>query len=123
MAAIGPYSRPGAIAKLDGRTREARLLREVRAELAEHVGGKPSITERMLIERCAMLTLRLKQMDDKIASGSMTDLDARTYICWSNGLSRSLRLLGFKSAVSAPPRLSEVLAQMAQPAPTRKRAA
>jgi hypothetical protein len=36
---MGPYSRPHRLAKLDGRTREAALLRKTRARLTEHVGG------------------------------------------------------------------------------------
>jgi hypothetical protein len=36
-----PY-RPVALAKLDQRTKEARLMRETRAALVAHVGGKPS---------------------------------------------------------------------------------
>jgi hypothetical protein len=110
MAAIGPYSRPHRLAKLDGRTREAKMLRAIRAELAAHVGGKPSVTERMLIDRCAMLTLRLAQMDEKIAGGVLTDIDSRSYVAWSNGLARSLQALGLKPATEAPKRLAEVLA-------------
>lgn len=34
----------GTLARRDGRTREARLLRAIRAELTEHVGGHPSAT-------------------------------------------------------------------------------
>ena len=111
MAAIGPYSRPHRLAKLDGRTREAKMLREIRAELAVHGGGKPSVTERMLIDRCAMLTLRLAQMDEKIAGGVLTDIDSRSYVAWSNGLARSLQALGLKpAATTTPRRLADVLA-------------
>jgi hypothetical protein len=57
--AIGPYSRPLALAKLDGRTREAALVRRVRAELTAHVGGNPTFPQRMLIDRAAVLALRM----------------------------------------------------------------
>ena len=37
--------------KLDGRTALAKKINSLRRELVEHVGGKPSIVERLLIER------------------------------------------------------------------------
>lgn len=37
--------------KLDGRTALARAIMLMRRELTKHVGGKPSITEALLIER------------------------------------------------------------------------
>ena len=56
---IGPYSRPHRLAKLDGRTREAALMRDTRARLIAHVGGSPSAVELALIERAAQLTLKV----------------------------------------------------------------
>ena len=44
MPAIGPYSRPHNLMKVDGRTMEARLIRETREALIAHVGGAPSAT-------------------------------------------------------------------------------
>jgi hypothetical protein len=43
MPQLGPYSRTAILSKLDGRTREARLMRGTRAALIAHVGGKPSV--------------------------------------------------------------------------------
>jgi hypothetical protein len=101
MSAIHPYSRPAALAKLDGRTKEARLMRETRAELTAHVGGTPSATQRALIERAAQLTLRVAAMDRKFAeTGAQTEHDTAQYLAWSNALSRLLRQLG--PAVRAP---------------------
>ena len=54
MSQIGPYSRPATLAKLDGRTRESRLMQTARAELSAHVGGKPSAVQRRLIDRACM---------------------------------------------------------------------
>ena len=56
---VGPYSKPATLAKLDGRTREARLMRDTRAALTRHVGGSPSATQRMLVERAATLSLHV----------------------------------------------------------------
>ena len=42
MAQIGPHSRPHMLAKIDGRTKESRLMAAARAELTAHVGGNPN---------------------------------------------------------------------------------
>jgi hypothetical protein len=114
MSRIGPYSRPHALAKVDGRTREARLMQRVRAELVSHVGNRPSATEMALIDRAAWLSLHVAQLDARAAEGrAFTEHDARTYLAWSNSLARTLRQLGLKgSKASAPARsLAEHLAE------------
>ena len=113
MHRVGPYSRPQGLAALDGRSREGRLVRAVRRELTAHLGGKPSAAERMLIERAAFLSLRLAQLDAKMAGDGFTEHDQRFYIAWSNALSRLLRSLGMKGAkASAPARsLADHLAE------------
>jgi hypothetical protein len=79
MTRIGAYSRANALAKLDGRTKEARLMQRVRAELVTHVGNRPSATEMALIDRAAWLTLHVAQLDAKAAEGrAFTEHDART---------------------------------------------
>lgn len=99
MAALGPYSRQGILSKPDGRTREARLIASLRAELIAHVGGKPSITQRMLIDQACELQLRIALMDRRFTeTGSQTDHDSRHYLAWTNSLSRLLRQLGMKGA-------------------------
>jgi hypothetical protein len=63
-------------------------MRETRAELAAHVGGKPSAVQAAMIERACQLTLRIVAMDRKFAeTGAQTDHDSRTYLAWSNSLS------------------------------------
>ena len=108
---VGPYSRPRPLAKIDGRTREGRFLRSIRAELIDHVGGCPSVTERALIERAVWLAFRVAQLDAKMArSDNFTDHDSRTYLAWSNSLARCLRELGLKPSVRPPRSLADVLA-------------
>lgn len=110
---IAPYSRPAALAKLDQRTREARLMRDARAELIAHVGGRPSATQRALIEQAVQLRLRLAVMDRTFAeSVTMTEHDLRTYLAWSNSYTRTLRQLGLEAApsIAAGPTLAEILA-------------
>jgi hypothetical protein len=107
---VGPNSRRSALAALDQRTREARLLRRMEAELTRHVGGTPSATQRALIARCAMLTLHVAMLDGRaLQSGGMTAHDQRAYLAFSNSLSRSLRDLGLDPAAAAPPSLSDLL--------------
>jgi hypothetical protein len=44
-------SRTVTMAKVDGRSAFGRLIRQVRSDLIQHVGGKPTAVQRMLIER------------------------------------------------------------------------
>ena len=112
MSKIGPYSSPDALAKLDKRTRESRLLRDVRRELTEHVGGSPSAAQRMLIEQAAQLRLHLAMMDRRTAQGrALTPHDSRVYLAWANSLSKLLRHLGLKGAAARPKVLADHLAQ------------
>jgi hypothetical protein len=99
MRSIRPYSRPDVLAKIDGRTREARLLKSTIGELTAHVGGKPSAVQVALIGQLAQLRLRIAVMDRKMAedgAGEMTPHDERTYLAWHNSYTRGLHRLGVK---------------------------
>src|SRR4051812_36159359 len=88
---IRAYSGPSTLLKMDQRTKEARLIRETRAELLAHVGGNPSATQRALIEALVQIKLRLAMMDRKFAeAGGQTDHDSRTYLAWANSYGRML---------------------------------
>ena len=110
---IRPAYRPVALAKLDQRTKEARLMRETRAALVAHVGGKPSAVQSAMIERACQLTLRIVAMDRKFAeTGAQTDHDSRTYLAWSNSLTRTLAQLGVERATTArEPTIVDLLTQ------------
>jgi hypothetical protein len=103
--------RRGRDPKPDGRTREARLLRETRARLVAHVGGNPSATQASQIDRAAWLTLRLAQFDTMRARGEA--VDDTLYLAWSNSLSRVMQRLG-PAAPPPAPSLSEYLAALAR---------
>lgn len=96
MADIGPYSRPTSLAKLDGRTREARLMRAVRDDLTSHLGGNLTAPQKALVERAAWLSLHIALMDEKTMTegGPGSERDSRQYLAWSNALTRILRDLG-----------------------------
>ena len=110
MTPIGPYSRPESLANISGRTREGRIVRGVRAELTAHLGGRPSATQRVLIERAAMLTLRIALMDARATRGGMSERDGREYLAWTNTLTRLMRQLGLKGVAQQPRTLAEHIA-------------
>ena len=60
-ARIPPESRAQrrGIPRVDARTREGRLLREVKKTLREHVGSNPNAVHKALIERAAWLELAI----------------------------------------------------------------
>jgi hypothetical protein len=107
--AIGAYCRPPTLAKLDGRTREAALMRRVRADLIQHVGGSPNAVQRALIERAAVLGLRVAQLDAKIMAGEALTLhDSNFALAWNNALRRTLVALGLTPAAGKPPTLADL---------------
>lgn len=106
--------KPHALSLLDQRSREYRLLRRFRDELVTHIGGTPSAVETALIERAAQLQLRLAIFDAKfVEKGEMSDHDVRTYLAWSNSLTRTLGELGLKAAPQPQKTLAEHLASKA----------
>jgi hypothetical protein len=83
------------LAKIDRRTFSGKFVEQVRAELIEHVGPDPSPVQRMLIQRAAILSLRLAQIDRKILAGKdFTLFDNNSTIAWQNALTRVLVALG-----------------------------
>lgn len=116
MPALAPSSSPATLAKLDGRTKEARLVRQVRRDLLAQVGGNPTAVQRALIERAVQLHLQVANMDRRTAEGrAMTDLDSRTYLAWSNSLVRTLRELARTASATQPkpPSIADYLATRA----------
>jgi len=82
--------------KVDGRTREGRIMRAFRADLIDFVGGDPDVIQREIIERAVWLQLRCSLMDAKIAAGEDTQYDSATYLSWTANLQRALCRLGYK---------------------------
>lgn len=115
---LGPYSRTlrrGAIgASLDGRSTTGRFVRDLEAQLVAHVGGAPTITQKLLIGRIVTTTVQLAALDEKLASGSnWTDCDTRTHAALVNRQRLLLRELGMKPAAPPVPSLAEHLARRA----------
>jgi hypothetical protein len=99
MPKLGPYSKSATLAKLDRRTKEARLLQSLRRELVAHVGGFPSTTQMLLIDQACALQLRLALMDKETYKvGAMTERNQVQYLAWSGSLQRVLRQIGLTAA-------------------------
>lgn len=87
-----PGCRLTADGKVDGRTKEAALMRRVRAGLIAHVGGRPSASQSVLIDRAVSLSLQLARLDIDLAAGM--PIDQERFLAWSNSLSRIMTRLG-----------------------------
>lgn len=116
---LGPYSRSlrrGAIgSSLDGRSTMGRFVRDLEKQLIDHVGGNPSITQRLLIERMIKVRIQLDLLDEKLASGEWTPHDSRTYGGLLNAYRLTAREIGMKptSATGPAPDLTSYLVQKA----------
>jgi hypothetical protein len=113
MPKLGAYSQEIVLARPDGRSKEARLLQQVRRELLSHIGGNPSAPQTALIERAAMLQLRVATLDSKILEGTFSEYDAKVYLAFSNSLCRTLAALGLKPAASKAPTLGDIARDIA----------
>src|SRR5215472_18429055 len=91
---VRPYSKTlergavGSLAGLDGRSKPARLVRQLEAQLFEHLGGDPTVPQRLLIERVCKMKLQLDALEDKLSEGHWSPHDQRTY----SGLNNAFRL-------------------------------
>lgn len=114
---LGPHSRVfrrGAIGdSIDGRSTLGRFIRDLERQLIEHVGGAPSITQRLLIDRIIRIRVQLDALDEKLSAGNWTPHDSRTHGALNNALRLTLREIGLRPAAARQPSLADVLAQYA----------
>ena len=90
-ARIGAYSSVGALADLDGRSKEAKFLKRIREELTSLIAGRPNAAQRLLIDRAAILALRCAQIDERILYGEiLTAHDNDHAIAWHNAFRRTV---------------------------------
>jgi hypothetical protein len=98
---------------VDGRSREAKALRRFRAQLVEHVGGKPNVAQEALIQSICQLRLRLLALDQSFAKrGVMTETESRHYRGWTSTYHAALRELGMEPARAPRQPHSEWLASL-----------
>ena len=111
---LGVYSCNTSLVQLDKRSREYRLMRQVRKDLTAHIGGSPNAAQRMLIERAVILSLRVAMLDRQIVEGEiLTTLDNNQYLAWSNSLVRTIARLGLTPTDGPRPTLESVMADIA----------
>src|SRR4051794_35392496 len=94
----------GAIGDLvDGRSKEARFLRQVETELLEQLGGEVGFAQRQLVRRAARLMLQLERLDGRMAAEA-----GANGIATSSGLTVALlevlRGLGLPQSFMSPNR-------------------
>jgi len=77
-------------------------MKRVRRDIATALGGALTPLQAQIADRCAWLSLRLAILDEKLAAGTLGDLDQRVYLAWSNSLCRALRSLGIDAAAAKP---------------------
>lgn len=68
-------------------------MRQTREALVEHLGGEPTATQKVLIDRSVMLIVHLARMDTR-ALESGDEPEPTKYLAWSNTLSRLMKALG-----------------------------
>jgi hypothetical protein len=90
-------SKRRGIVRVDRRTREGKLLEQTRAALTLHVGGDPNFFQQATIERAAFLTVEVAKVNARLAAGTGTAADLRSYLALSNALARAVGSLGAKS--------------------------
>jgi hypothetical protein len=109
----GPYTRTAMLARPRRRTSVSRFLMTIRKELTEHVGGHPTVAQRLLIERIGMALLRIELMDKMALNsdtpGVVTERQSHDYLAWVNTAGRLLRTLGLEPAASRSLSPSEAL--------------
>jgi hypothetical protein len=87
------------IRKVDGRSRLGRVMRETRAALLAHFDGRPTATQRILIERAVTKAGYLARLDSEALSpDGMSDHRRREYQAADNSYRLILRELGLKNA-------------------------
>ena len=96
MPKLGVYTREIMLAKPDWRSKQGRLLKQIRTKFINALGGESRVSpgQRVLVERAAMLQLRLAILDERILEGTFTEYDSKTYCAWSNSMVRTLQALG-----------------------------
>jgi hypothetical protein len=92
---------------LDGRSKEARLVKSLRNELIAHVGGKPTIAQQILIEQATTLRLRIAMMEAEQAEsddpGRWPERRQVQFLAWTSALTRLLREIGLEGAPQKAP--------------------
>ena len=112
----GPFSRRVLATIVNGKSTDGHFIRAYQRELTEHIGGRPTIVQRRLIERAAMLALHLLKFDQRAYRvGQLSDRSMRDYLAAHNSLTRTLQAIGVQAAPveaeSKPKTLADIVAE------------
>ena len=107
---VGVFSSQRAVRDLDGRTREAAIVKRTIADLTAQVGGKPTAAQQLLIHATAVVVLRIRCALDKYGTGNgeIESLD-RHFVSLRNSLRLNLVTLGLEAAKDRPLSLERYL--------------
>lgn len=107
----------------DGRTREARRLRDVIASISDDLGGPERLSEgqRQLIRCAAKLSVELEKMDAASMIGEPFSIDLYGQIC--DRLSRLFHRLGLRRVAKTVTNISPLDDHFSRPAPRKVEAA
>jgi hypothetical protein len=95
---------------IDARTLEGRTEKSAIRDLIEHVGGCPSVPQKILIVRAARLLVLTEAMEERMMhGGEIGDWAGRQTLAWINTLRRTLEALGLERAQQQPAKLADVL--------------
>jgi hypothetical protein len=86
--------------RIDLRSPTAKFLRRVKRELSSHVGGNPTPPEFLIIDQCAVLTLQLARIDERIVAGDATTADEDRHAVILQRLCRALSMLGLAGGIN-----------------------
>jgi hypothetical protein len=111
-------SKRRGIVRVDRRTREGKLLEQTRAALMRQVGGNPNFVQCAIIERAAFLSVEAAKVNARIAAGTSTPADLRSYMALTRAIAGLIRSLGLRSASVEPAPRERTLAELLdEPAP------
>jgi hypothetical protein len=103
------FSRASAVRNVDGRTVEARIIKETVAALTEHLGGRPTAPQQLLAHASAVLVLRLRVALDRYATGDDPESLDRHVVALQNGLRANLLALGLERPKEQVPSLAQYI--------------
>lgn len=109
---LGPHSRlfsRGAIGRMNGNSVEAKFIKTIEAALVAHLGGSPSVAQKLLIRRVARAMLQLELLDLK---HPLTDHDLRLASSLDGRVRCGLKVLGMQATPPPAPTLDEIAAEI-----------
>jgi hypothetical protein len=110
---VGPFSKDRSLTSVDKRTKAGRLLRQTRADLVDHLGGNPTVAERLIIDSASLKAMRLYLLSEKFLAGGDIGQDTdHNALAWLNSLRLDLSALGLAKRIrDVTPTLADIVAR------------